>query len=880
MKTADNSLEIGATLENRYHIENILGIGGFGITYKAHDDTLDCTVVIKEYLPEECGARDGDSTSVIPRTNREDDYQYGLEKYLEEARVLAKFKNPNIVKVTNFIKGNGTAYIIMDFEDGIALDEWLKKKSGDVDEKTILQIIVPLLKGLAEVHKAGLLHRDIKPGNIFLRKKGGPLLIDFGAARQALGEQSKSISAIISMGYAPPEQYTTRGKQGPYTDLYAVGAVLYKLIVGETPIDSVDRSHEVADDEPDPLTPCVEAGKGKVSDWLCQLTDHLLQLRPKNRPQTADEALEAIQNKTAFNSAEKAGEPQDSKTRVVKSSERFNKKAESSNSQSAPKPEKDKSKTPLGKIVATIVLVVALGGAVFAWQNNLFGGLGDGQAILYVDTQPDGAEVFLGEYKIGSTPYQSNSLPAGPYQLKIIHPDFKDEIKSLRLADNVIMKEQLTLTPATGGLSVLSEPAGAAIYIDGENTHQVTPTTLSNIKAGNRSLKLHKDKYYDIEAVVSVIKDQTRRSEHALKGGNLMKYEGEWISPEKHKSKLAERKRKKEAAVLAAEIAKTKAVALAKEKAKLAEKAKEKARAQAKKKALARLRSIVKREYKQGNFVDLSAEHVQLIKVNQTEEASRGRAGADGTTGGSARAGSALDSSIAGGSGRSGRNGGLGRHGGRGEAGAKGADVNINIYQAKLASDSMKGKAYVIGTINQEEIRYQINTNRALRIEANGMPGAEGGNGGNGGNGGHGSTGRKGRNATAYASGGNGGRGGNGGSGGKAGNGGRGGNGGNGGEVIITVSGDTSFEKNIKLITLTDGGKGGRGGDGGIGGEGGVGGAGGPGGNSYSGGGSYNPPGLSGSRGASGRAGSRGSRGTDGMDGRKGSVRIIKSSVN
>ena len=394
MKTADNSLEIGAILENRYHVESILGIGGFGITYKAHDDTLDCTVVIKEYLPEECGARDGDSISVIPRTNREDDYHYGLEKYLEEARVLAKFKNPNIVKVTNFIKANGTAYIIMDFEDGIALDEWLKKKSDSVDEKSILQIIVPVLKGLTEVHKAGLLHRDIKPGNIFLRKEGGPLLIDFGAARQALGEQSKSISAIISMGYAPPEQYTTRGKQGPYTDLYAVGAVLYKLITGETPIDSVDRSHEMADEEPDPLTPCVEAGKGKVADWLCALTDRMLQLRAKNRPQTAEEVLLVLEKQIA-DIAEPAVEPEpkpkpkakpeNNKTRVVKDSERFGKSSAKTETKTVPESvaiankdmnqsESDKTKgnrsASRSIIVKLLVLVMLIVGVVIVEKNN------------------------------------------------------------------------------------------------------------------------------------------------------------------------------------------------------------------------------------------------------------------------------------------------------------------------------------------------------------------------------------------------------------------------------------------------------------------------------------------------------------------------------
>ena len=360
MKTADNSLDIGAILDNRYHIEGVLGIGGFGVTYKAHDDTLDCTVVIKEYLPEECGARDSDTVSVIPRTNREDDYQYGLEKYLDEARTLAKFKHPNIVRVSNFLKTNGTAYFVMDYDEGEDLTDWLKKHDT-LNEDIILKIITPILEGLAEVHKTGLLHRDIKPGNIFMRKKGGAMLIDFGAARQALGEQSKSISAIISQGYAPPEQYTTRGKQGAFTDLYAIGATLYKLITGKAPIESADRAHEIHEGEADPMIPAMEAGKGKVGDWLLQLTDQMLKISGKDRPQNAEVVLEAIKNKTTAVGCAARTETQaepDNKTRVVRSSQRFDKKSKSQPEQKT----NDAHGAPYGKIAAVMVVVVAIAG--------------------------------------------------------------------------------------------------------------------------------------------------------------------------------------------------------------------------------------------------------------------------------------------------------------------------------------------------------------------------------------------------------------------------------------------------------------------------------------------------------------------------------------
>ena len=563
MKTADNSLEIGAVLDNRYKVEGILGIGGFGITYKAHDDTLNCTVVIKEYLPEECGARDNDTISVIPRTNRQNDFEYGLEKYLEEAQVLAKFNHANIVRVTNFIKANGTAYIIMAFEDGIALDEWLKKKSDSLDEKIILQIIVPILKGLAEVHKTGLMHRDIKPGNIFLRKTGGPMLIDFGAARQALGEHSKSISAIISMGYAPPEQYTTRGKQGAYTDLYAVGAVLYKLIVGTTPVESPDRSHAKAEEEDDPLIPAIEAGKGKVSDWLLEITDQLLNISPKQRPQNAEDVLIAIENKTKIvikaAAAPVENSENSSKTRVVKSSDRFANQSKSKEPSQATEKTESKNKAPLIVGVFALLAAISAGGWWFSQQSTGIPdstsvkqeagvqpkSLAQGQAILYVSSKPSGAVVYLDEHKIGTTPYKGEGLPSGSHQLKLVHDEYSDHRDSITLNDNIIIKKNYKLSFASGNLSIFSQPEGAHIFIDGKDTKQVTPATLLDINAGDRQLKLHKDKFYDFAEIVRVKKEKTIRVDYSLKGGNLVKYKRQWVEPDERDRLIAQAREEK-----------------------------------------------------------------------------------------------------------------------------------------------------------------------------------------------------------------------------------------------------------------------------------------------------------------------------------------------
>lgn len=295
MQSFSQTLPINELIGGRYRIQSILGEGGFGITYKAWDEKLKREVVIKEYLPDEVGARDANTRTVIPRTHREENFRYGLTRYLEEAVTLARFKHPHIVQVHDYFEANGTAYIVMDFEEGETLAERIKSQGGVLPEAEILAILLPLLDGLRQVHREGLLHRDIKPGNIFLRKEGGPLLIDFGSARHALGEQSKSLSAIISQGYAPPEQYSTRGKQGAFSDLYAIGAVLYQLITGEAPIESVNRSHEIMSGEPDPLVPATVAGRGKVSPWLLELTDRLLIIPFKERPQSCDEVIEFIQ---------------------------------------------------------------------------------------------------------------------------------------------------------------------------------------------------------------------------------------------------------------------------------------------------------------------------------------------------------------------------------------------------------------------------------------------------------------------------------------------------------------------------------------------------------------------------------------------------------
>ena len=286
------ALPVGTRIES-YEISSILGVGGFGITYKGYDHSLHCDVAIKEYLPSGLALRTTDGATVIPKSDQDKKYyEYGLKRFLEEARILAKFKERSIVRVSRFLESNGTAYLIMDYEDGESLAEYLQK-CGVLGEAEILDIMLPVLEGLSAVHAKDFLHRDIKPGNIYLRKNGPPVLLDFGAARQALGEQTRALTGMVTPGYAPFEQYNSRSKQGPWTDLYSIGATMYHCIAGKAPAESPDRIAALQEQEADPMPPAVAAGQGRYRPEFLAVVDAMLAPLPKDRPQHIEQVLGA-----------------------------------------------------------------------------------------------------------------------------------------------------------------------------------------------------------------------------------------------------------------------------------------------------------------------------------------------------------------------------------------------------------------------------------------------------------------------------------------------------------------------------------------------------------------------------------------------------------
>jgi len=270
-----------------YQIDRVLGAGGFGLTYLGWDTALEKPVAVKEYLPNDLAVREANHSVAAKSRDDEDNFRWGLTRFLDEARTLARFKHPNIVSVYRYFEAHGTAYIVMEFVEGETFGAYLKR-AGKPKESFLRAVLLALLDGLAEVHRAGFMHRDIKPGNILLNAKGVPVLVDFGSARQEIGGRSRSITSVVTPGYAPIEQYSSRGNQGPWTDIYALGAVAYRAITGEAPPDATERVRK------DPMTPATEAARGKYSAKLLAAVDWALAVDEENRPQEVLTWLQAL----------------------------------------------------------------------------------------------------------------------------------------------------------------------------------------------------------------------------------------------------------------------------------------------------------------------------------------------------------------------------------------------------------------------------------------------------------------------------------------------------------------------------------------------------------------------------------------------------------
>ncbi|HLG46888.1 MAG TPA: protein kinase [Reyranella sp.] len=281
--TSDNvqALPLGTMLGD-YRLDSVIGHGGFGITYRAFDRQLAKVVAVKEYLPVEFAVRQGEK--VVPRSARSaDDFAWGRERFLDEARALARFRHPHIVPVLRFLTANDTAYTVMEFEDGRSLGEMLGRSGGRLPPEEVRRLAEGLLLGLGAVHAQGFLHRDIKPSNIIIRRDGVPILIDFGAARQAMGDRSRTLTSVLTPQYAPIEQYAAEGKQGPWSDIYSAAAVLHHAITGAPPPEAASRIGK------DNYRPLADSQARSYDKAFLAAVDAALAFAPEQRPQSIAE---------------------------------------------------------------------------------------------------------------------------------------------------------------------------------------------------------------------------------------------------------------------------------------------------------------------------------------------------------------------------------------------------------------------------------------------------------------------------------------------------------------------------------------------------------------------------------------------------------------
>ena len=273
------ALAIGTRLAGEYRVERILGSGGFGITYLAEEETLQRKVAIKEYFPTGLAVREG---SILVRSKGDSGkgrYIWGLDRFIHEAQILAKFNHDNIVRVYRYFRENNTAYMVLHYENGQSFKTWLDMLGRAPSQEELDRLLEKLLPALETIHDADFLHRDIAPDNILIREDGAPVLIDFGSARGDVAQHSKTVSAIVKPGYSPFEQYAVNAKQqGPWTDIYSLGATLYYAVSRHRPLDAPGR---VTDDN---HKSAFKVAKGRYRRSFLRAIDQALRVKPEHRP--------------------------------------------------------------------------------------------------------------------------------------------------------------------------------------------------------------------------------------------------------------------------------------------------------------------------------------------------------------------------------------------------------------------------------------------------------------------------------------------------------------------------------------------------------------------------------------------------------------------
>lgn len=281
-------LAAGTNIDH-FTIERRLGGGGFGIVYLGREAGTDRPVVIKEYMPRKLARRGEDGLTIETRDEASaDKFARGRRLFFQEATILVTLKHPNVVDVINFFRANGTIYMVMAYEEGLNLQEYGKRHKGPMEEKLLRHIFLGVLEGLQFIHGKGYLHLDIKPGNIYLRDSGEPLLLDFGAVHEIQSSRQYQVGHVLTRGYSPVEQTNQNGYIGPWTDIYAVGATMRSCLDHAAPPPSEERYIE------DKLKPALEMYRKRYSRNLLHCIDWAMEVDPLHRPQSIEQLLEEL----------------------------------------------------------------------------------------------------------------------------------------------------------------------------------------------------------------------------------------------------------------------------------------------------------------------------------------------------------------------------------------------------------------------------------------------------------------------------------------------------------------------------------------------------------------------------------------------------------
>ena len=526
----------------QYRIEEILRYDHLSITYRAYNIKLDQLVTIKEFLPQNSVIRKSDDEIVAKFPSDEELFQKGLKHFIEEAEALATFSHPNIVRVLRCFKANGTAYMVMAHEDGETLQKQLDRMGPDntMPEDRIKLWLRNILDGLKAIHEKGICHKDTRPDAIFLKKDGSAMLIDFGAARYALNRESNNENAVSPSGYLSDDLYVDEGEGGLWTDIYQLGSVIYKCVIGQDPPDVQIRAKASANDEPDPMLEPLKqaANRGYSSSFLdvivlamsSSVTDRRSAIEAFNKLKLASDELVPGEEKKEEVPDKGAGVSEPGETPVkevpldigatVEASEA--KEEEVGDKADAPEyvqiDDKKKSRgkdkrgglLKVGLIVIFVMVFLSAGFLVFLRPG------------LKVVSKPSASAVFLDGNHAGNTPLSIRMWMGGKHIISVTRKGYHDFEQRIEMQLGTTKKIYIELTPDVhlkslcGSLVVKSSPTGATVFVDGKEKG-VTPLYLENIKKGLHTVKVTKDCFSVVEKKVDTTASRKKNIDVHLK---------------------------------------------------------------------------------------------------------------------------------------------------------------------------------------------------------------------------------------------------------------------------------------------------------------------------------------------------------------------------